>query len=59
MPINLETVAQARLNDPIATLNLMDQGVDGGDHLALDTPDVVSDDGAEQEATKARRRVGR
>ena len=55
--VDLEPVSQARLHDSVAALDLVDQAVHVGMQLVVDAVDVTGDDGSEQQATEAGRRV--
>ena len=55
--IDLEAMAQAGLDDALVPVDLVDQPVDVGDEVLRDVTDVAGDDGAEQQAAEARRRV--
>ncbi len=55
--VDLEPVPQARLHDPVAALDLVDQAVHVGMQLVVDAVDVTGDDGAEQQPAEAGRRV--
>ena len=55
--IDLEPVPQPGLDDPVVAVDLIDQAVDVGDQLVGDVPDVAGDDGTEQQAAEAWRRV--
>ena len=55
--VDLEPVSQARLHDPVAALDLVDQAVHVGKQLVVDAVDVIGDDGTEQQPAEAGRRV--
>ena len=56
--VDLEAVAQPRLDDPLPRLDLADQAMDVGNEVLVDLVDVGGDDGAEEQAAEAGRRVG-
>ena len=59
VPVDLEAVAQARLHDAVALLDLADEPGDVAEQVVVDTADVVGDHGTEQEPAEAGRRIDR
>jgi hypothetical protein len=57
--VDLKSMPQSRLHDPVATLDLVDQSMHVRVQLVVDPMDVAGDDGAEQQSTESRRRVDR
>jgi hypothetical protein len=57
--VDLKSMPQSRLYDPVATLDLVDQSMHVRVQLVVDPMDVAGDDGAEQQSTESRRRIDR
>ena len=57
--IHLEAVAESRLDDAFAALDLADETVDVGHEVVVDVGQVGGDDRAEEQAAEARCRVDR
>ena len=57
--IDLEPMAEPRLDDPVPGLHLVDQTVHVGDVIVVDTIEVLSDDRAEHQTAETWRRVDR
>ena len=57
--VDLETMAQAWLHDPVTALDRCEQTVDIGDEVVVDAVQVLRNDGAEQQPAEARCRIDR
>ena len=57
--VDLEPVAQPRLHDSLAALDLVDQPHHVGHQIGVDAGEVLGDDGAQQQPTEPGRRVDR
>jgi hypothetical protein len=57
--IDLETVTQTGLHDPLAVLDLFDEPRDVADQVDVDALDVTGDDRAEQQAAEPRGGIDR
>ena len=59
VPVDLVAVAEPGLHDPLAAVDLVDETMDVGHEVVVDLVEVGGDDGAEQQAAEAGRRVRR
>ena len=59
MPIDLIAMQQARLDDPFAATDLIEQPMDIGDQILVDVGQMRGDHRAEQQPAETRRRIDR
>jgi hypothetical protein len=57
--IGLITMTQSRLHDALASLYLLDQSMNVGNHVLVNISDILRNNCTEQHATKTRRWVDR
>ncbi len=59
MAVDLEAMAQPGLHDALAPLDLVDEPMEVGEQVRVEVVEVGGDDGAEQDAAEAGRRLDR